>query len=100
MSAFTSANSPLSAASLVVGAGETNPSIGQPTTETKPPDEGRVRTGSRVEMAEGGIVMTMKLMPTTEIKLINLTGFNMSKMKLEEIAQLYLSGGLMTMEQF
>ncbi|GMH95732.1 hypothetical protein TrST_g6434 [Triparma strigata] len=30
----------------------------------------------------------MKLMPTTEIKLINLTGFNMSKMKLEEIGRL------------
>eukprot|EP00519_Triparma_laevis_P014109 CAMPEP_0182493134 /NCGR_PEP_ID=MMETSP1321-20130603/2149_1 /TAXON_ID=91990 /ORGANISM="Bolidomonas sp., Strain RCC1657" /LENGTH=211 /DNA_ID=CAMNT_0024695819 /DNA_START=251 /DNA_END=883 /DNA_ORIENTATION=- len=66
----------------------------------KPPDEGRVRTGSQVEMAEGGIVVTMKLMPTTATKLINLTGFNMSKMKLEEITGLYLSGGLMTMEQF
>ncbi|GMH59420.1 hypothetical protein TrST_g11484 [Triparma strigata] len=42
----------------------------------------------------------MILMPTTEIKLINLTGFNMSKMKLEEIARLYLSGGLMAKEEF
>ncbi|GMH54520.1 hypothetical protein TrST_g12175, partial [Triparma strigata] len=42
----------------------------------------------------------MKLMPTTETKLINLTGFNMSKSKLEEIAQLYLSGGLLVKEVF
>ncbi|GMI08780.1 hypothetical protein TrLO_g10156 [Triparma laevis f. longispina] len=38
----------------------------------------------------------MKLMPTTETKLINLTGFNMSKSKLEEIALVYLSHGLLT----
>ncbi|GMH96621.1 hypothetical protein TrVE_jg8161 [Triparma verrucosa] len=42
----------------------------------------------------------MKLMQTTETKLINLTGFNMSKMKLEEIARLHLSGGLMSKEEF
>ena len=71
------------------------------SSKTTPPIfEGRVRTGSQVEMAEGGIVVTMKLMPTTATKLINLTGFNMSKMKLEELGQLYLSGGWMTMEQF
>lgn len=87
-----------------IGTGESSP----PLEEARRPSEIRIRglegrlerTGSQVEIGEGGEVKVIKLMPTTKENMTKLMGMNNLKNKINGIAAEVLPEGVLNQEKF